>query len=309
MNDIKIGIPKALLYYKYGDLWCNFFNELGYTVVCSPDTNNEILEFGKNLSVDENCLSLKIFIGHVHYLVDKADYILIPRIRCVKKKEKLCIAYNALYDIINNTFNANIIVFDIDVEAGLTEKKAFINMGKKLGNKMFEIIKAYKRAKRIEKRSKMYRYMRQAELFNNNKPKILLISHSYNSYDAFVAGPIVKCLNELGVEVIYADVFNEKEIKNKYKEISTSIYWTYNKELFGSIVCYKDKVDGIILLSSFPCGPDSLTNEICMRKLKLPIINIIVDELSNDAGMQTRIESFIDIISEKKKVTNERKNY
>lgn len=86
---IKIGIPRALLYYKYGDLWENFFNDLDCEIVHSPETNNEILEKGKKLSVDESCLSLKIYMGHVDYLIGKVDYILIPRIVCLKKKRKV----------------------------------------------------------------------------------------------------------------------------------------------------------------------------------------------------------------------------
>ena len=32
---------------------------------------------------------------------------------------------------------------------------------------------------------------------------------------------------------------------------------------------YLDKVDGIINISSFPCGPDSLSNEMIKHKNKL----------------------------------------
>lgn len=39
-----------------------------------------------------------------------------------------------------------------------------------------------------------------------------------------------------------------------------------NKELLGAFSYYKDKVDGIILITAFPCGPDSLTNEMIIRK-------------------------------------------
>jgi predicted nucleotide-binding protein (sugar kinase/HSP70/actin superfamily) len=33
----------------------------------------------------------------------------------------------------------------------------------------------------------------------------------------------------------------------------------------------------------------------------VPVINIILDELQGEAGMQTRIESFFDVINEKKR--------
>ena len=80
--------------------------------------------------------------------------------------------------------------------------------------------------------------------------------------------------------------------------ISDGVYFSINKELMGATYKYKDNVDGIILVSSFPCGPDSICNEIIIRKVKdIPIINLIVDEEMSVTGLITRLESFIDIIN------------
>jgi predicted nucleotide-binding protein (sugar kinase/HSP70/actin superfamily) len=302
-KTITIGIPKALLYYKYEDLWDNFFHELGCDIIHSPDTNNEILENGKNLSIDESCLSLKLYLGHVNYLVDKADYILVPRISSLHKKEKMCTNFMALYDIVHNLFDVPILKYNIDVENGESEKKAFLKMGKQLKKSHKETYQAYMKAKRIEKRNNKHKLIKQYHIIETtNKIKVLLVAHSYNTYDKLVGEPIIKYLKELNVEIIYANIFNVDDNKNKYKEISPRLYWTYNKDLLGSIIQYQDQVDGIILLSVFPCGPDSLTNEMCIHKVSKPITLLIIDELKGEAGLQTRIESFIDIIKEQKKV-------
>ena len=89
MNKIKIGIPKAFLYYRYNVLWKEFFNNLGCEVVVSNDTTKKTIELGKKYSIDESCLSSKIYLGHVTYLIDKCDYILIPRVENYGKKEKI----------------------------------------------------------------------------------------------------------------------------------------------------------------------------------------------------------------------------
>ena len=68
MKKIKIGIPRAFLYYRYGVLWKNFFESLGCNVILSPETNKEILDLGVNNTIDECCLSYKIYIGHALYL-------------------------------------------------------------------------------------------------------------------------------------------------------------------------------------------------------------------------------------------------
>ena len=84
------------------------------------------------------------------------------------------------------------------------------------------------------------------------------------------------------------------------RAISQTLYWLYNRELVGSIKLLEDKIDGIILLTAFPCGPDSLVNELIIRKVRnIPTINIVIDELQGEAGLITRIESFMDIIKER----------
>ena len=55
-------------------------------------------------------------MGHVEYLIDKCDYILIPRIACLNKHEKLCTNFNALYDLVRNTFKKRIVHYNIDVD-------------------------------------------------------------------------------------------------------------------------------------------------------------------------------------------------
>ena len=112
-----------------------------------------------------------------------------------------------------------------------------------------------------------------------------------------MVGKIVsELLEELDIEIIYANITNIDLKEDLYKNISKKLYWTYNQELLNSIEEYKNSVDGIILLSTFPCGPDSLVNEMCERKINKKIITITMDEESSKVGLQTRIESFVDII-------------
>ena len=105
----------------------------------------------------------------------------------------------------------------------------------------------------------------------------------------------------MNIEIIHADLLDRKKaIKYSY-ELTDTLYWTYSKELVGAVNYYKDKVDGIIFITSFPCGPDSLVNELLISKLKnISITNILIDESTAEAGLITRLESFIDIIKGKK---------
>ena len=117
-RTLTIGIPRAMLYFRYEILWKNFFTELGVKYIVSEPTNKEIIEKGSSLSIDEACLSTKIFIGHVNTLIGKCDYILVPRISNFGIKRNMCTKFEALYDVTANTFRKSgqkFISYNIDI--------------------------------------------------------------------------------------------------------------------------------------------------------------------------------------------------
>lgn len=303
-DEIKIGIPRAFLYFKYKYLWEIFFAELNCKVILSPDTNKRILKDGVDNSIDESCLSAKIYMGHLSYLRGKVDYILVPRIVSFGKNEEVCTKFNAMYDIVRNTFkDINLLSYNVDMNNNESEFKGFMKMGKELGKNSVLVLRAYLKAKTIQKKKELQLAEEQERLIlETDKLKILIISHPYNTYDKLVGYPVIKHLESFGIIPIYADAADKKKTSKKSKLISNTLYWTYNKELIGAIDHYKKEIDGIIFITTFPCGPDSLVNELCLRKIKgVPMANIIVDELQGEAGLQTRIESFVDIIIERRK--------
>ena len=303
MKKITIGIPKAFLYYRYKVLWETFFNNLDCQIILSDDTTKKTIELGKKYSIDESCLSSKIYLGHVASLVNKCDYLLIPRAENYGKNEKVCVKFNATYDIVKNLFpNINILEYNIDKKRNPFTFISFLKIGLKIDKKPFKIIKSYIKAKQAHKKNIKTKHIEQNNKLNTNKLKILIVSHPYNIYDEYIGKPIIKKLQSMNIELIYADRVNPKISKMYASSISPTLYWTYSKELIGSIPYYKYSIDGIIFLTSFPCGPDSLVNELVLRKTNdIPMTNILIDELSASTGLETRLESFVDIIKEKRK--------
>ena len=100
---VKIGIPRSLFYYKFISFWEKFFAELGAEVVVSEQTNKRILDDGVRACVDEACLPIKIFYGHVINLKNRVDYILVPRFTSISKKEYICPEFGGLPDMIRHT--------------------------------------------------------------------------------------------------------------------------------------------------------------------------------------------------------------
>ena len=75
-----------------------------------------------------------------------------------------------------------------------------------------------------------------------------------------------------------------------------------NREIIGAITQLHHRVDGIVLVSAFPCGPDSMTDDAIVRCIQgKPVLNLTIDAQSGTAGLETRVESFIDILRYQKK--------
>lgn len=301
---MTIGIPRALLYYKYGGLWETFFRRLGCEVQYSHETTMQTLQDGIRFSIDEACIPSKIFMGHVYELIGKCDYILVPRIERFGVREEVCVKFNAMYDIVRNTFpDAPLICYDINAKEGRDERRGFIDMGKILHKSRTEAVNAYEAAKAAQIRMEKELAEAQNRILGNNEAfKILIVTHPYNIHDPLLGYPVIKAVEESGGSPVFADRLDNSACIEKSTELSEHLYWTYSKELVGAISLCKGQIDGILLITAFPCGPDSLVNELLMRKVKdIPVAHIILDEPGGEAGLVTRIESFLDIIRERKR--------
>ena len=297
-----------MLYYYDKDLWIEFFKNLGIDVIISPNTNKKIVDSGTKLAPSEACLSLKIYLGHIIELKDKCDYILIPRLYSLKMNEQVCTNFNALYDLVNNLFDVNILNYNVDISTKNYQLLGFLSIGEQLGFSYIKSYKAYKYAEKIKRmKQKKQELLQQKEIEENkDKIKILLAGHPYNLYDSLIGKSVIDFLKGNNITILYSDKINHELVDEECRKISTDIHWTHNKEIVASTKYYEDIVDGIILISSFPCGPDSLMNEQISHKIKkVPIITLIFEDLNNDAGIITRLESFIDILNNLKEGSHE----
>lgn len=67
--------------------------------------------------------------------------------------------------------------------------------------------------------------------------------------------------------------------------------------------------DGVIHLLPFPCMPESTVASVLDRiseDYNLPVLRLVFDEHSGEAGVDTRLEAFVDILKRKKRGSEER---
>ncbi|MFA0816528.1 MAG: acyl-CoA dehydratase activase-related protein [Anaerofustis sp.] len=304
MEMPTVGIPRSLLYHQYGVLWETFFQEVGIEWILSPPSNRELLLLGTQAAVDESCLSSKLFLGHVAWLIGKCDYIFVPRIAGYPCGGTVCTKYMALCDLVRNTFRekrVKLAEWNVDPGNKDYEFSAFVSLGQSLGIPKTRCAKAYWNARRA---FRMYLFAEEEKLrcaSEKNGMKILLVGHEYNLKDALFGKPISDYLSLQGITLLDASAANERDMLNLSEKISDLIPWYCNKILVGAVERYRSVADGIILMSAFPCGPDSLVNEIIKSRVKdVPILNLIIDGQDATVGLETRLESFIDILSMKK---------
>ena len=63
------------------------------------------------------------------------------------------------------------------------------------------------------------------------------------------------------------------------------------------------KVDGIIHVTAFGCGPDFIVDklmEIDAKKHNMPFLTVTIDEHTGQEGLNTRLEAFVDMLKIKK---------
>ncbi len=295
----KLGIPRSLFYYYYGHFWQDFFNALKIDYLISPITNKKIMENGMKIAGSEMCLSLKNYLGHIDYLKDKCEYILVPRISNFKNDNQTCTNFWAAKDIVNNLFENKILNYNVDIQKHQTLKKGLFKIGKVLKKTPLEIKKAYHYAVIKEKKRLKKNHQINQNKLKLPKTKILIVSHPYNLYDELIGKDIIKYLKKRKIELIYSDKFDPKITNKLSKKISKDLYFKYSKDNLGAIIYCQNKIDGIIFISSFPCAPDSLANELAMRKIKIPYLNLVIDDSTSFTGLETRLESFLDMLGGK----------
>lgn len=317
-----VGIPRALLYYNYYPLWKTFFEELGCGVILSEKTSKEIMNCGIEVTVDDVCLPIKIYHGHVrNLLMRNLDYIYIPRIVSIYKKEYICPKFSGLPDMIRCNIKDLPIIISPIVDWSKNKRqltKTVFTIGSIFTNNPYKIWIAYKKGLNQLKKYKLLlkqglmpedafdilenkRYMPTQD-FNNGKKTVLLLGHSYNIYDNFINMNIVQKLHKMECNVITPEQLPLKTVENEVRNLPKKIFWSMGKKLVGNYLYYikTRKIQGIIYLVSFGCGPDSLIGELVWKWAKkngeMPFMFVTLDEHTGEVGFNTRLEAFVDMI-------------
>ncbi|MCK9217036.1 MAG: acyl-CoA dehydratase activase-related protein [Firmicutes bacterium] len=318
----RIGIPRGLYYYKYYPFAKIFLTELGAEVVLSPETNKEILDIGSKYCIDDACLPVKVYHGHVYFLKDKVDYVLIPRFTSISAKEYICPKFGGLPEMVRYSIPMNSPIIDIEINLYKNKfnlYKSLFSLGNMLGANPIQIKKAINKAFKTH-------YVYKKDLLNGNLPAVLIenkkpvkiktksivgiVSHPYLLYDSFINMNLLKKLSGRCIKYITPEMIDSQIIDNLCNELEKRIFWSSSKELIGSALYMMNinRIEGILLLTSFACGIDSLSLELIIRIANKiynkPIMMLTLDEHTGEANFNTRLEAFMDLVERRQNLDN-----
>jgi len=297
-----------------------------------------MVDFGTKNATDGTCLPVKVCYGHVADLIAQGvDYVFLPRLISVDPREYICPKFMGLPDLQNNMFpQVKFLDPIVDVKQGISFSKALYSVGRKLGKGRRQIristTSAIKAQEGYEKATDLGVNPRDAlQMWENGKTTLFLeeleelahgsldvlgdlapvkeqtqdlvvgvLGHSYLLYDDYLSMNVIGRLQKMGVTVWTTDMLPKNTLDDLAHLWIKPVFWTSAKRNMGASRYYAQaKFDGVIYLSAFPCGTDSMTitlMEEAVRGAGCPFMILTVDEHTGEAGMLTRLEAFIDMI-------------
>ncbi|MFC2024558.1 acyl-CoA dehydratase activase-related protein [Chloroflexota bacterium] len=330
-KKVTIGIPRALSYYQYFPLWKTFFEELGAEVITSPVTSRVMIEEGLRRLAADTCLPVKVFMGHVVSLQGRCDYVFVPAIRSLRKNVYNCSKFLGLPDLVKAIVPEApaILSLETDVSRGkLRIYQAVYGLGSCLTRNPSKIKRASLAALRVyhayrelmsrqgltppEAISRMLSPQAGSPAGRPEPPvtkgTIALIGHPYLLYDNLINHRLIPYLEQTGHDVLTPDLVAGETLEAAVIEVMASAQWMCEDEIVGGGEYYlKSRVDGVINLQPFGCGPDSLMADVLRRRATYhatPFMNLPIDEHTSEVGILTRLEAFVDMIHRRKMRSN-----
>jgi predicted nucleotide-binding protein (sugar kinase/HSP70/actin superfamily) len=97
---------------------------------------------------------------------------------------------------------------------------------------------------------------------------------------------------------------NQLDIKKKSKEYLPMMIGGHARECIGeAVLAYEEGFDGAIQIFPMGCMPEIVSKAILPKISKdkdFPIMTLVVDEMTGEAGYVTRIEAFVDLLERRK---------
>ncbi|MBI5209869.1 MAG: hypothetical protein HY927_07855 [Elusimicrobia bacterium] len=308
---LKVGIPRASLYFELIPLWAAMFKSLGCEIVLSAPSSKDLLAKGCRKLCAEACLPVKLAYSHAVDLAEgKADCIFMPSILDLPSpfgSPELCSTCpytQSLPYMVRSAVDARFLVPQVNMSVerdGLPEGIEIL--ARDLAVSTARLRAAYQAGKETHLAFKASLLEIGARtLAEASGWTAVLIGKPYNIYDSFLNINLVRHLARMGVTAVPYE-FLPWAAPARLDESWNSLPWRFNRDYVkAALTVAADARLYPIVVSNFGCGPDGFTLKHMEKILRgKPTLFLEFDEHRGEAGMVTRLEAFLDEVAAHRK--------
>jgi len=308
---LTIGVPLAMYTFDLLPLWRRFFRDCGFKVVTSEPTNKITVKAGTDAIVAEPCFPIIVAHGHVADLVaGKVDFIWLPNIISAETKfldneSHVCPWGQTLPFVVRQSpafaaWQDRILCPTIRLRSDTTNlREVLLDVAVRLGARRRVAQRAYEAGINALRQFRD-RYLEAGRtaletLTRSGETGMVLVGRPYNIHDPGVSLAVARKLRDnYGVNVIPIDALPVSDVD--VRDINDNMYWEYGRKILAAarIVSRHPNLH-IIYVTNFKCGPDSFVKGFVRSASGgKPFLTLQFDGHSNDAGMMTRCEAYLD---------------
>lgn len=313
---MKIGIPRALLYYWYGRLWEDFWAACGLETVVSPETDRQMIKTGADQAIDEICLPVKIFLGHIDWLyrhLDDNDRIMLPHLIKVEPNAYICPKFMGLPDIVRHTLG-HLGERILPVKSGPRRVDMLYSLGKAAGQAGLSQ-KAVSRAIQLI-RTKYPHYATAGALTppvqnegtnGNSALRVGLLGHPYCLYDKAFNLNLLARLSDMDIQYFTPEMTPVNRRGQGTAKLNKELFWSVGRLQFDALdwmLNTEPPLQGFIQITPFACGTEAIIGDMLERRIneaRIPLLRLNIEEHTGEAGLVTRVEAFVDLIHYQKR--------
>jgi predicted nucleotide-binding protein (sugar kinase/HSP70/actin superfamily) len=319
-DDAKtIGLNQSFHIHTIYPLYYNFFTKLGFKVLLSDSVEEE----AQQRELTSFCYPCRLSIGLFQNLLNKKpDYYFVPQVleMYVEDEEHHRMDFNSSCAFVGEeplflkqafkdyNLNGQFIMPVLNFANGFgTQEDVFIKISQQLCvNDPDKVKEAYRYAVQFQEEYQKEMFASGAEfleMLNDNPDAIgmVIFGRPYNSYSGLANKGIPQKFASRGVYVLPYDMFDYRN-----EILDNEQFWEGSKKILkaAKIVKRHTQLFGTYI-SNFSCAPDSMIipqfRTIMGSK---PSLTLELDGHTADAGINTRIDAAMDIISNYLKIKN-----
>jgi predicted nucleotide-binding protein (sugar kinase/HSP70/actin superfamily) len=293
----RVGIPKALTTHSLYPLYAAFLSRLEVEIVLSGVNPKGDLKTHSGF-----CFPTQIAHGAVLDLIERGvDWIFFPQVARMPSVSDgqdcyLCpIAQAGPYVVAKAFPESRFLSPVLDFSKGYASCPAMVEMAvKELGCEKSLAEEAYRAAvsAQLDAERSLQEMGRRAleRAASEGQPSVVLVGRSYNAFTPEASQSVGKKLSSMGVLAIPSDCLPPVE--------TGSTSWHFPNQILNAMeVVRRNEHLFLLYISNFSCTIDAFTHSLLSDELGAkPYLMLEIDSHTADAGIQTRLEAFLDIV-------------